>query len=93
MKNKSPFLCPACGEPQPPNARACRGCGSDETTGWSENTYLDGIDLPFDEDEYEEAKAKEFGGGSKGIGIRIDWRMAIGAAVAAAMLLTFVFRR
>jgi uncharacterized membrane protein YvbJ len=38
--------CPHCGEEIKRDAKACRHCGSDENTGWSEGTYLDGIDLP-----------------------------------------------
>lgn len=40
-------------------AKACPHCGSDERTGWSDETYLDGIDLGDDID-YEEMVAKEF---------------------------------
>ena len=31
-------------------ALACPECGSDEHTGWSEDTYVDGIDLPEEAD-------------------------------------------
>lgn len=37
-------------------ATACPECGSDERTGWSENTLYDGLDLPeeaFDQDQPE----------------------------------------
>ena len=37
-------------------ATACPECGSDEQTGWSENTLYDGLDLPeqaFDQDRLE----------------------------------------
>jgi uncharacterized membrane protein YvbJ len=54
------FICPICGEEVPVKAKACPQCGSDEKTGWSENTYLDGIDL-YGEDEYQETIRKEFG--------------------------------
>jgi len=33
----------------PSKALACPECGSDETTGWSDNTRYDGIDFPDDE--------------------------------------------
>ena len=45
--------CPHCGEEIKRDAKACRHCGSDENTGWSEGTYLDGIDLP-EEGAYED---------------------------------------
>jgi len=91
---KAPTVCPNCGEPLPPKARACPACGSDENTGWSDSTYLDGIDLPLDDDEYEAIRANEFGnaGGSGKPALRINWMMVIGALVVAAMLLAIVFR-
>jgi len=93
MNNNNTFVCPACGALLPANAKACRDCGSDELTGWSENTYLDGIDLP-DDDEYEAIRAREFGKGriNKKSSIIFDWKMAVGLLVLAAMLLAFVFR-
>ncbi len=32
------FNCPNCGEEVPIKAKSCPGCGSDEKTGWSEDT-------------------------------------------------------
>ena len=94
MKSNATFVCPNCGAALPANAKACPECGSDENTGWSENTYMDGIDLPLDDDEYEEIRAKEFSNGriGKKSDIHVDWKMAIGVLVVAAMLLAFVFR-
>jgi uncharacterized membrane protein YvbJ len=60
MPRNDTFSCPHCGEQVHKNARACPHCGSDDTTGWSDNTYLDGIDLPDDE-EYGEIHEREFG--------------------------------
>ncbi|MCX7726088.1 MAG: zinc-ribbon domain-containing protein [Chitinispirillaceae bacterium] len=59
MKSKDKILCSFCGEEIDKNARACPYCGSDDKTGWSDMTYLDGIDLGDDFD-YEEVKRKEF---------------------------------
>lgn len=50
--------CPHCGEEIPSRAKACRHCGSDEQTGWSEATYLDGVDLP-EEGDYEDGLEAE----------------------------------
>jgi hypothetical protein len=44
------------------DAHACPHCGSDETTGWSPHTYLDGINMQ-DETSYEEIRQNEFGDG------------------------------
>ena len=50
--------CPHCGERIKANAKSCRHCGSDDATGWSEGTYLDGIDLP-EEGDYEDGLEAE----------------------------------
>ena len=50
--------CPHCGERIPAKAKACRHCGSDERTGWSEATYLDSADLP-DEEDYADSLERE----------------------------------
>jgi|GEM_PF-387490 len=39
------FICPHCEAEVPIDASACPQCGSDERTGWSENTAYDGLDL------------------------------------------------
>ena len=51
--------CANCGGPFNKDSKACPHCGSDEKTGWSENTYLDSIDLQDDVD-YEDLVSKEF---------------------------------
>lgn len=45
------FVCPHCGAELPARAKFCPECGSDENTGWSEDTYLDGVSLPGETDE------------------------------------------
>lgn len=50
--------CPHCGERIRKDAKSCRHCGSDDRTGWSEATYLDGIDLP-EEGDYEDGLERE----------------------------------
>jgi hypothetical protein len=40
------FACPNCGAEVPIKAKSCPDCGSDENTGWSEDTMYDGLDLP-----------------------------------------------
>lgn len=53
--------CPNCGADLPRNAKACPECGSDENTGWSDEAYASGLDLPDDEFDYEKFVEKEFG--------------------------------
>lgn len=49
------FDCPNCGAEVPIKAKSCPDCGSDEKTGWSEDTMYDGLDLPvFGESETQE---------------------------------------
>jgi hypothetical protein len=60
MKTNKTFLCPVCGGEVPAGAAACPNCGSDERTGWSDTSYLDGIDLGADDDEYNELIEQEF---------------------------------
>jgi len=55
------FSCPICGAEVPAKAKACPECGSDEQTGWSDQTIYDGtgIETP-DEFDYEDWKRREF---------------------------------
>ena len=48
------FICPNCGAEVPIKALSCPECGSDEKTGWSEDTMYDGLDLP----EVEESETR-----------------------------------
>lgn len=40
------FSCPVCGADVPRKAKSCPECGACEKSGWSDDHYLDGIDLP-----------------------------------------------
>jgi hypothetical protein len=59
MKTNATFVCPVCGGEVNRGAHACPNCGADERTGWSDRTYLDGIDLGDDVD-YDELLENEF---------------------------------
>ena len=59
MRENNRVVCPFCGEAIERKAAACPHCGSDERTGWSNTTYLDGIDLGDDID-YDELAKREF---------------------------------
>jgi len=69
------FDCPHCGEPVPVEATACPTCGSDEDTGWSDDTMYDDLDLPTGYGDEEEADPP----GNRGF-----W-----AAVAVVMIIVF----
>jgi hypothetical protein len=87
-KSAEAFPCPHCGEYIKKNALACPFCGSDEKTGWSDQTYLDNIDLGDDVD-YDELVRNEFPGKSAAPK-KIPWIAIAGAIVLfcfiAAML-------
>ena len=90
MKRRENVPCPHCGEDIPANASGCPHCGSDERTGWSDGTYMDGLDLP-DEDEYEEIRRKEFGGDHRHFNRKnINWKMLIGLLLLVAFVLAFI---
>jgi len=91
MRDNSYFICPCCGAQVASGARACPDCGSDERTGWSQNTYLDGLDLPgMDESDYEEMLAREFS--SPKSKSRIEWKTIVGVILLVAMFLLFALR-
>jgi len=52
------FPCPNCGLDVPQKAKACPHCGSDENTGWSDRTYLDGLGI-YDEEDYQNTLYRE----------------------------------
>ena len=45
-RERPTFPCPNCSAEVPEGASFCRECGSDESTGWSEATLYDDLDLP-----------------------------------------------
>ncbi len=59
-----PEICPNCGAKVPRNAKACPECGSDEQTGWSEESHADGLDLPDETFDYDDFVKREFEGKS-----------------------------
>ena len=78
------FICPVCGEEVPARAKACPVCGSDENTGWSEHTYLDGVDLGDDFD-YNDTLERE-GLVQK----QVSWKNALFILLVSAMILLFL---
>lgn len=79
-------VCPFCGEPISISAKACKHCGSDDITGWSDNTYLDGIGIP-DETGYDELLEKEFGSTKK---IKLNWQMLIGGLLVLCFIVFII---
>ncbi|MFQ5965676.1 MAG: zinc-ribbon domain-containing protein [Candidatus Scalinduaceae bacterium] len=54
------FICPNCGAEVSLKALACPECGSDENTGWSEDTMYDYVDLPDAEESSTQTSASLF---------------------------------
>ena len=82
-----PEFCPNCGAEVPAKAKACPGCGADETTGWSETSYMGGLNLPDEDFDYDGYVEREFGR-KKTLphGLSFFWW-----AVAAALLMAFLW--
>ncbi|MBK8801777.1 MAG: zinc ribbon domain-containing protein [Fibrobacteres bacterium] len=81
------FVCPNCGEELPGGSKFCPECGSDEKTGWSEDTYLDGVSLPYDQDDEENTELSP----DENAKPPIRWGLALVAAgILAASLLIFL---
>ena len=89
---KTPQICPVCGEDVPPRALACPECGADHNSGWREDAdAYDGVDLGEDEFNYDEFVGEEFGGSGKPKGISTIWWVT--AIVLAAALAALWFYR
>ncbi len=77
------FACPVCGEDVPRKAKSCPSCGACEKSGWSEDQYLDGLNLP--DEDYTTGRLLEDGGRKGKPGMQWFW-MVIAAVVLLALL-------
>ena len=83
-----PEICPNCGAEVPHKARACPECGADEKTGWSDEAYASGLDLPDETFDYNDFVKREFGGKSP-VPRGIHWFWWIVALVLATAFIAF----
>ncbi len=82
--------CIHCGEAVRPDAASCWYCGSDYETGWSDKTYLDGIDLPEDFN-YNDALEHEFGKSARTEKRKEPWFRNVIVGVAIVMIAVMLF--
>jgi len=82
---QAPETCPNCGADVPAGARAGPECGADEHTGWSQEAYASGLDLPDDSFDYDEFVQREFDPKKKPIPHGIHWFWWV-VAVAVAVI-------
>jgi predicted nucleic acid-binding Zn ribbon protein len=85
------FICPVCGAEVPAKAKACPECGSDEKTGWSDQTIYDGTGIEDpNEFKYEDWKRRELGGWRTRS--KRDWLIWAGTALLLALFLWMMLR-
>lgn len=82
-----PEFCDHCGADIPPNAAACPECGADEHSGWANHDHQ-GLDLPYEDFDYDEFISREFGKGKKEVvpkGLHWFWWI-VGLGLVAALI-------
>ena len=87
------FICPVCGTEVVVGTAACPECGSDERTGWSDQTIYDGTgigdpDESFDHDEWERQERQGVTGRA---GRQWFWWL-VAVLILLALLVGFVWR-
>jgi RNA polymerase subunit RPABC4/transcription elongation factor Spt4 len=91
MATDGTFTCPNCGAEISTKARACPECGSDEKTGWSDETIYDGTGIEDPEEfDYEVWKRRESGGGKR-MGKR-EWLWWFVAVLVLAVFVWLLIR-
>jgi hypothetical protein len=84
----TPETCPNCGADVPSGAKACRECGADDQTGWSDQAYASSLNLPDESFDYDDFVKRELAGKKSPVPRGIRWYWWLGAiAVIAAFLI------
>ncbi len=89
-RQRTPEVCPVCGEDVPPRALACPECGADHNSGWK--LGIDTGDLPDEEFDYEEFVKEEFGSRLRPRGIKPVWWITGILLLILTIVLAFVGR-
>lgn len=82
------FSCPVCGADVPRNAKSCPECGACEKSGWSEDRYLDGVDLPDEDLTTGRSLGGRSGGGGPLLGRQRLWLIVAVILLLAMLWLT-----
>lgn len=82
------FSCPVCGADVPRKAKACPECGACEKSGWSQDRYLDGLNLPGENLDYGSLATRGSAGGSNQTRSQRFWMIVAIIVVIAMALLT-----
>ena len=80
------FSCPVCGADVPRKAKSCPECGACEKSGWSEDQYLDGLNLPDEDYTDGSSLGTRLENGDKWSGMQRIW-----AIVALIVLIAFLW--
>jgi len=91
MSFQPPGDCPVCGEPVPSGRKSCDHCGSDERSGWSDETDQDGLDLPGEDFNYRDFVKKEFGTGNRRTRPSLLWWI-VGLVLVTVLIWQLVIR-
>lgn len=75
----------------PAKARACPECGSDDSTGWSDDAQCDRLGVPGESFDYDRYVEEEFSEKTRRTGPHWIW-MLVGIALAVWLLVSW-FRR
>jgi len=82
------FTCPVCGADVPRKAKSCPDCGACEKSGWNQDHYLDGLNLPDENFDYQDFAAREFGSGPKKTPVQWLWVIVAVVVIVAMAWLT-----
>jgi hypothetical protein len=91
MSFQPPGDCPVCGESVPAGRKSCPHCGSDERSGWSDETAQDALDLPGEDFNYRDFAEKEFGTGGRRARPAFLWWI-VGVVMVAVLIWQLVIR-
>ena len=99
-RKRETFVCPHCGHDVPIDALACRECGSDNETGWSEGADVWDAGIPggygpeedFDYDEFIDQEMPRHQTHSPGKALK-RWGWSVLVAIVALAFVSYMLNR